>query len=206
MLQLPKLPYQKDDLEPYISEITVQTHYNKHTKGYFDHANKAIDSDFPQYQNITDINEMIRHIKKSDKGSPLYNNVCQAWNHVFYWDGMTKNSQDQVLTGGPLYNAIRKTFGSLAEFKKQFTAAGEEMFGSGWIWLVLNPDKTIEIITTPDGDTPVVGTNKIPLVCCDVWEHAYYLDEKNEREVYVKSKFFSVVNWTRSNDIYTEHV
>jgi Fe-Mn family superoxide dismutase len=204
MIDLPKLPYTTDSLEPYISQVTVQTHYGKHTKTYYENTNKAI-KDTPQFRDVTSIDSLVRQLSPSQKGTALYNNACQAWNHTFYWNCLTDDLSDRQIGNTPLYAAIKTTFGSLVEFKKQFADAAEAVFGSGWVWLVLCGNK-LSIETTADGDTPFMSTDKIPLLACDVWEHAYYLDVKNDRKRYVYTNFFAVVNWEFVNGNYDSHI
>ncbi|EKD73229.1 MAG: Superoxide dismutase [uncultured bacterium] len=181
--ELPKLPYATDALQPYISKETLEYHYGKHHQAYVNNLNNLIkDTEFAA-ASLEDI------IVKSSGG--IFNNAAQVWNHTFYWNCLTPKSGGEP--SGKLADAIKKKFGSLDEFKKQFTQTAISTFGSGWAWLVKNPQGELEIISTSNAGTPM-QQNKKALLTCDVWEHAYYIDYRNARPTYVEN-FWKIVNW-----------
>ena len=179
---MPPLPYDKKALTPYISEQTVEFHYGKHHKGYVDKLNTQI-----QGQSF-DKAELEEIVKNSQGG--LFNLSAQAWNHEFYWHCLSAPSQNSLPT--ELKNALEKNFGSVSAFQSQFTKEALTHFGSGWAWLV-RKDSQLKIISTHDADTPLVH-GSTPLMTCDVWEHAYYLDYQNNRAGYLEN-FWKIINW-----------
>lgn len=180
---LPDLPYSEDALEPYLSRETLQYHHGKHHKAYVDNLNKLIpDTEFSDVP----LEEIIR---KASGG--IFNNAAQIWNHTFYWHCMTPKSAEKP--DGRLLTAIEKAFGSFEEFQKKFSQTALSTFGSGWAWLVATPAGGVEIVSTSNAGTPLTGSSK-PLLTCDVWEHAYYIDYRNARPSYVE-KFWKIVNW-----------
>ena len=187
--QLPPLPYPLDALEPYISQETLEYHYGKHHKAYVDNLNKLIKN--TEFENMP----LVDIIKKSSGG--IFNNAAQTWNHTFYWNCMKPVGGGQP--AGALLKAIETKWGTFDDFKKAFAAACGSNFGSGWTWLVKKPDGSLEIVNTSNAGTPLTGEDK-PLLTCDVWEHAYYIDYRNVRGKYV-DEFWNVVNW----DAVTDH-
>jgi Fe-Mn family superoxide dismutase len=183
MIELPKLPYPMDALEPVISKETLEYHYGKHHKAYVDNLNKLIPGTEFEKMPLDEI------IKKSSGG--VFNNAAQVWNHTFYWHCMTPDSNKKP--SGKLAQAIDKKFGSFDEFKKQFSETAVKTFGSGWGWLVKNADGSVELLSTSNAGTPMTQ-GKEALLTCDVWEHAYYIDYRNARPEYVE-KFWDLVNW-----------
>lgn len=181
--ELPKLPYEKNALEPHISAETLDYHYGKHHASYVTNLNKLVDGTENASKSLEDI------IKSSEGG--LFNNAAQVWNHSFYWNCLSPNGGGEPT--GELADAINASFGSFAEFKEQFTAAAKTQFGSGWAWLVKNSDGKLEIVKTGNAETPV-NTDKVALLTCDVWEHAYYVDYRNARPKYLDA-FWNLVNW-----------
>jgi Fe-Mn family superoxide dismutase len=181
--ELPKLPYAMDALEPTISKETLEYHYGKHHKAYVDNLNKLIPG--TEFENMS----LEETILKSSGG--IFNNAAQVWNHTFYWNCLTPKSSREP--SGKLADAITKKFGSFDEFKKQFSQTAVTTFGSGWGWLVKNPDNSVELISTSNAGTPMTQ-GKEALLTCDVWEHAYYIDYRNARPTYVE-KFWDLVNW-----------
>jgi Fe-Mn family superoxide dismutase len=182
--ELPPLPYSKDALVPHLSAETFEYHYGKHHQTYVDNLNKLIPG--TEFENL----ELADIVKKTTGG--IFNNAAQHWNHSFYWQSLSaeKNQSPQ----GELAAAIEKSFGSRAEFEKQFTAAAMAQFGSGWAWLVAAPDKSLKILTTSNAETPLHLGAGVPLFTCDVWEHAYYIDYRNARAKYLEA-FWKVLNW-----------
>lgn len=181
--KLPVLPYPSDALAPVISKETIEYHYGKHHQAYVNNLNKLILGTEYEDMSLEDI------IKKSS-GS-IFNNAAQIFNHSFYWNCMCPNGKGKAT--GKLAEAIDKNFGSFESFKDKFTATAIAVFGSGWAWLVKNPDGSLSIESTSNAGTPITE-GKTPLLTCDVWEHAYYIDYRNARPSYVE-KFWDVVNW-----------
>lgn len=180
---LPQLPYAMDALVPHISKETLEYHYGKHHQAYVNNLNKLIaDTEFAS-MSLEDI------IKKSKGG--IFNNAAQVWNHTFYWHCMSPNGGGEPT--GLLAEAIKKSFGSFAEFKEQFSQTAATTFGSGWAWLVQESSGALKIISTSNAGTPMTE-GVTALMTCDVWEHAYYIDYRNLRPDYIKA-FWSLVNW-----------
>ncbi len=180
---LPVLPYEMNALEPHISAETIEYHYGKHHRTYVANLNRLIKgSEFEQLPLET-------IIKKSSGG--LFNNAAQVWNHTFYWNGLSPNGGGEP--SGALAEAINQAFGSFAAFKEKFAASCATNFGSGWTWLVKNVAGALEITNTSNAGTPLT-TNQTPVLTCDVWEHAYYIDYRNARPKYVDG-FWHLVDW-----------
>ncbi len=182
---LPALRYSKDGLAPIISAETIEYHYGKHHATYVNNLNKLIAG--TEYAELS-LEEIVR---KAPAG-PLFNNAAQVWNHTFYWNGLSPKGGGEP--SGALADAIQAAFGSFAQFKEKFTAASIGQFGSGWSWLVKNADGTLAIETTGNAGTPLKD-GKTPLLTCDVWEHAYYIDFRNARAAYLDA-FWKLVDWT----------
>lgn len=190
---LPPLPYERKALEPYISERTLHFHYDKHHKGYVDKLNElGKEKGLPNVP----LEEIIKISAKDPNLKIVFNNAAQVWNHTFYWSSMTPKGGGQPK--GPLLDLIIKNFGSYDNFKKQFIEAGTKLFGSGWVWLVMDKDNTLKIVPTRDADLPLIHDQKA-LLTCDVWEHAYYLDYQNRRKDYVTLFLDHLVNWDFAN-------
>ncbi len=192
-LTLPPLPYAEDTLEPYISKKTLDFHYNKHHLGYAKNLNEMAKAN-----NLIGLS--LEEVIKKTYGDPqfisVFNAAAQTWNHSFYWASMKKNGGG--LPTGTIKDLIDKTFGDFATFKKQFMDAGANLFGSGWVWLVQDKDKTLKIVATGNADLPLVH-DQTPLLTCDIWEHAYYLDYQNRRKDYVEVFLDHLVNWEFAN-------
>ena len=180
--KLPELPYAMDALEPHISRETLEYHYGKHHKTYVDNLNKLIPG--TEFENLS-LEEII---KKSSGG--IFNNAAQIWNHTFYWNCLSPKGGEPA---GALAEAINKSFGSIDEFKQKFSQTAITTFGSGWGWLVKNAAGDLEIVSTSNAGCPLTD-GKTPLLTCDVWEHAYYIDYRNARPKYVET-FWKLVNW-----------
>lgn len=180
---LPDLPYPENALEPHISAETLQFHYKKHHATYVDKLNGLIPGTEFESASLEDI------IKKASGG--IFNNGAQVWNHTFYWNCLSPNGG-----GAPsadLASAIDQAFGSFDDFKARFSESAVNNFGSGWTWLVKNADGAVEIVNTSNAANPMTD-GKQPLLTCDVWEHAYYVDYRNARPKYVEA-FWNLVNW-----------
>jgi Fe-Mn family superoxide dismutase len=189
--QLPKLPYALDALEPYISKETLKYHHGKHHAAYVKNLNTAI-------ENTHFSGRTLEQIIAEAQGY-IFNNAAQVWNHTFYWQCL---SPDKTLDPkNEISQAIEHQFGSLNDFNREFTKAATTLFGSGWTWLVLNQQGNLEIVNTENADTPL-RHDQVPLLTCDVWEHAYYLDYRNARNDYLQA-FWKLVNWDFVNEQYT---
>ena len=182
-IELPALPYARDALAPHISAETIDFHYGKHHQLYVDNLNKLIPGTEFEGLSLEDI------VRKSQGG--IFNNAAQVWNHTFYWNCLAPNAGGAPT--GKLAEAIDKAFGSFQAFKDQFTQPALTTFGSGWAWLVQRPDGSLALVSTPNAATPLTGADT-PLLTCDVWEHAYYVDYRNARAKYVEA-FWNLVDW-----------
>jgi len=181
--QLPDLPFAENALEPHISAETIRFHYGKHHAAYVTNLNKLLAGTDMEGLSLEDV------IRKAQGG--LFNNAAQTFNHTFYWNCLTPDSPGAP--AGGLAAAIDQAFGSLDAFKEKFSQTAITTFGSGWAWLVKAPDGSLELLSTGNAGTPLTA-NKVPLLTCDVWEHAYYIDYRNARGDYVKA-FWELVNW-----------
>lgn len=180
---LPPLPYAKDALEPHISAETLDYHHDKHHQAYVIKLNELIAG--------TELAEApLEEIVKRSSG-PLFNNGAQTWNHTFFWNCMSP--QGGGAPEGALAEAIEREFGSFDALKEQFANAAVTQFGSGWAWLVKDADGNLSVMSTSNAGNPMTE-NKKPLLTCDVWEHAYYIDYRNARPKFVEA-FWNVVNW-----------
>ena len=181
--KLPELPYALDALAPHISKETLEFHYGKHHQTYITNLNNLIKG--TEFENAS-LEEIVQ---KSTGG--LFNNAAQVWNHTFYWFGLSPNGGGEPT--GALADAINAKWGNFDEFKKAFNAVAAGTFGSGWAWLVKNADGSLELVSTSNAASPLT-TDKTPLLTCDVWEHAYYIDYRNSRPNYLEG-FWKLVNW-----------
>ena len=189
MHTLPPLPYEKDALEPLISAETLDYHYGKHHKTYVDKLNVLIEN--TPFQSL----ELVEIIKKSE--GPIFNNAAQIWNHTFYWHCLTPTKDTNP--SEKLLGAINKSFGSFDSFKKQFKDKALNNFGSGWTWLVADKDDNLSILNTSNAHTPISNEEVRPLMTCDVWEHAYYIDTRNNRAQYLEN-YWALINWSFINE------
>ncbi|HLR81779.1 MAG TPA: superoxide dismutase [Fe] [Paenalcaligenes sp.] len=181
--KLPELPYAMDALEPQISKETLEYHYGKHHQTYVNNLNNMVKG--TEFENA----ELEEIVKKSSGG--IFNNAAQVWNHTFYWNCLAPNAGGEP--SGALAQAINDKWGSFEEFKTAFNTAAAGNFGSGWTWLVKKQDGSVDIVNTSNADTPLTGDD-VPLLTCDVWEHAYYIDYRNARPAYLE-KFWELANW-----------
>jgi Fe-Mn family superoxide dismutase len=182
--KLPDLPFAKDALVPNISAETLEYHYGKHHKTYVDNLNKLIPGTEFEKATLEDI------IRKATGG--IFNNGAQVWNHTFYWNCLSPKGGGTP--AGELGKAINNTFGSFDLFKEKFTNAAVTLFGSGWAWLVKNADGSLGIEALSNAGNPLKDGKK-PLLVCDVWEHAYYIDYRNARAKYLEA-FWKLANWS----------
>lgn len=183
--KLPALPYSMNALEPVISEKTISFHYGKHHQTYVNKLNELVAGTDFENASLEEI------ILKGEGG--IFNNGAQVWNHTFYWNCLSPKGGGEP--SGELLAAINKKFGSFENFKEEFANAAATQFGSGWAWLVETPGGEVDIVKTPNAENPMRQGHK-PLLTCDVWEHAYYLDYQNRRPDYVK-EFWSLVDWKK---------
>lgn len=186
---LSALPYEIDALEPHISAETLTVHHGKHQKTYVEKLNKAIEG--TPYAAMT-LEEIVASSFK-DGEVDVFHNAAQAWNHGFYWNCMTANRN--AAFSDELNEAITSKFGSVEAMLEDLSTAGEKHFGSGWAWLVIE-DGELTVTSTHDAETPAAhGNESIPILTVDVWEHAYYLDWKNERPKYLAAVLKNLINW-----------
>ncbi|MNJ93384.1 Superoxide dismutase [Fe] [compost metagenome] len=181
--ELPLLPYAKDALVPHMSVETLEFHYGKHHKTYVDNLNKLV-AGTPQ--EVMSLEEIIL-----SSNGPVFNNAAQIWNHTFFWNSLSQNGGGAPQ--GELAEAIQKDFGSFEQFKEKFTEASVKHFASGWGWLVKNKSGKLEILSTANAQNPMTEGHT-PLLTCDVWEHAYYIDHRNRRPDFLNA-FWQIVNW-----------
>ncbi|MBP6346223.1 superoxide dismutase [Neisseriaceae bacterium CLB008] len=181
--KLPELPYALDALEPHISKETLEYHYGKHHQTYITNLNNQIKGTEFENMSLEDI------VKKSSGG--VFNNAAQTWNHTFYWLSLAPNAGGEPT--GALADAINAKWGSFAEFQTAFNTCAAGTFGSGWAWLVKNADGSLDLASTSNAATPLT-TEQTPVLTCDVWEHAYYIDYRNSRPNYLAG-FWALVNW-----------
>ena len=181
--KLPELPYSLDALEPIISRKTLEFHYGKHHQAYVNNLNNLIPG--TEFEDA-DLETIIR---KAEGG--IYNNAAQVWNHTFYFSGFSP--AEKTYPTGTLAEKINKQYGSPEEFKELFAKAAATLFGSGWAWLVAKSDGSLDIVQTSNAGNPLRDGLK-PILTCDVWEHAYYLDYQNRRPDYIKG-FWEMVDW-----------
>lgn len=186
-IALSNLPYERDALEPYVSAETLSFHYDKHHRGYVDKLNALIE--VTSFEGLT-LEEIIVKARETAE-IDILNNASQAWNHAFLWESMSPNGGYKP--SGQIKEMIENDFGDLDGFKDRFRKAALSQFGSGWAWLVRD-GQNLRILTTGNADSPI-GTEMTPLLTLDVWEHAYYLDYKNERKRYIDAFLDRLINW-----------
>ena len=189
MFALPDLPYGYDALAPVISDQTMRLHHDKHHAAYVKTTNELMDK---AGKSAASLEAVIEEAAKASERK-LFNNAAQAWNHAFFWEAM---SPQRSQPDGALKAAIEKVFGDLAGLKTAFVTAGADQFGSGWAWLVSDAQGALRVLSTHDADGFVSQGNLTPLIICDVWEHAYYLDHKNDRKAYLEAWFDALPNWS----------
>ncbi len=186
--ELPALPYAMDALQPHISQETLEFHYGKHHQAYVNNLNNMVEgTEFAD--------SSLEEIITSAPAGPIFNNAAQIWNHTCYWNSMSPNGGGEPT--GKVAEAIDAAFGSFEEFKKAFTAKAAGNFGSGWTWLVKNEDGSVAIENTSNAGNPMTNGQE-PLLTCDVWEHAYYIDYRNARPAYLEA-WWNLVNWETAN-------
>lgn len=181
--ELPKLPYALDALEPHISKRTLEFHYGKHHQAYVTNLNNLVQG--TEFENAS-----LEVIVQKAEG-PIFNNGAQVWNHTFYFNTFSPKGGGEPK--GALAEAIERDFGSFEKFKTEFSSAAATLFGSGWAWLVKKADGTLAIVKESNAGNPL-RNGLTPLLTCDVWEHAYYLDKQNLRPAYI-ADFWKITDW-----------
>jgi len=182
--ELMQLPYAMDALEPHISRETLEYHYGKHHQTYVNTLNGLVEGTPDAELSLEDL------VKKAS--GKLFNQAAQVWNHNFYWQSLSPNGGGEP--DGELKAAIEKRWGSVDAFRKEFTEQTVANFASGWGWLVKKADGSLDIVQTDDAETPLSDDSLTPLLTCDIWEHAYYIDYRNARPKYMEA-FWKLVNW-----------
>lgn len=180
---LPELPFAKDALVPHMSQETLEYHHGKHHNAYVNNLNNLIKG--TKYENMS-----LEEIILSSEGT-IFNNSAQIWNHTFFWSSLSPKGGGEAT--GKALEAITKEWGSFEKFKEEFTKSATSNFGAGWTWLVKNEDGKLAIVNTSNAQTPLT-TGATPLLTVDVWEHAYYIDYRNERPKFING-FWALVNW-----------
>ena len=189
-LELPELPFAKDALAPHMSSDTLDFHHGKHHNAYVVKGNELLEGAGLEADSLE---QLVMEAVKA--GGGLFNNVGQHYNHSFFWNSISPNGGGQPT--GPVADAINASFGSYENFKAEFVAGGVGQFGSGWVWLAAESE-TLKIVQTANADTPLTEGLK-PILVCDVWEHAYYLDFQNRRPDFLLSFLDNLVNWEFAN-------
>ena len=197
--KLPDLPYSFDALEPVIDAKTMEVHHDKHHATYVNNLNKAVEN-YPEWASKS-IEDLMIHLKEvpEEIRTAVRNNGGGHYNHSLFWKMMAPVGTTELK--GALLDKINESFGSFDEFKKQFAVAATGRFGSGWAWLVVDGDK-LAVVSSANQDCPL-SEGKKPILCLDVWEHAYYLKYQNRRADYVDN-FFQVVNWDYVSELLAE--
>lgn len=195
VFELPPLPYATDGLSPVLSAETLEIHHGKHHARYVETLNRLL-----QEQNFSahTLEDIIR-IAHGSGANGLFNNAAQAWNHSFFWESMKPKAA--AAPSGPLTEAISSTFGSVADLGKRFVAEGAGHFGSGWVWLIAKRDR-LDVISTHDAGSPILEEGVTPLLTCDVWEHAYYIDYRQDRAGWLTRWWESLANWSFAEQQY----
>jgi len=178
---LPPLPYAENALEPYMSRETLEYHYGRHHKGYVEKVDNLVSG--TQFEDAS-LEELV-----AESSGEIFNNAAQVWNHTFFWNCLSPRRQSP----GKGVSQALESLGGFESFQKQFDKAASALFGSGWAWLVKDTSGGLKIVTTSNADTPV-RLGHVVLLTCDMWEHAYYIDHRNDRAAYLKD-FWPLVNW-----------
>ncbi len=192
--ELPDLPYAYDSLAPYMSAETLEFHHDKHHQAYVTNGNNLLEGSGLEGKSLEDV------VRESHgKNAGLFNNAAQHYNHVHFWNWMTKDGGGTKLPGA-LQKAIDTDLGGYDKFRADFIAAGLTQFGSGWCWIAVNNGK-LEIMKTPNGENPLVS-GASPILGCDVWEHSYYIDYRNARPKYLEAFVDNMINWDYVLEMY----
>ena len=188
MFSLPDLPYAYDALMPVVSDDTLHFHHDKHHAAYVKATNELLQEAGAPSDSL----EAVVVEAARSGAEKLFNNAAQAWNHAFFWEVMSPETQDP---GGALAEAIARDFGDIDKLKAAFVAGGTGRFGSGWVWLVSDVQGKLQVTSTHDAGNPLTEDGVTPLLVCDVWEHAYYLDYQNDRPQFLAKWFDALPNW-----------
>ena len=194
--ELPELPYPADSLEPHVDSKTMNIHHGKHHAGYTNKLNVAVEGTLNENKTIEEILSTL-----DMNNNPLRNNGGGFFNHCLFWEILSPNKSE---VSEDLKSAVDDSFGSFNSFKDSFSSAATTQFGSGWAWLCKHPDGSLKVCSTPNQDNPLmpgVGSGGVPILCLDVWEHAYYLNYQNRRPDYI-ANFFEIVNWEKVSELY----
>ncbi len=190
MFALPSLPFEKHELEPHMSAKTFDYHYGKHHQAYVNNLNSLIEKE-SKFQGLS-LEKVITESYHNHEG--IFNNAAQVWNHAFFWHCLSPNGGGKP--NGQIATLLNETFGDYENFAEAFKKAATTQFGSGWAWLVFDKSSgKVKIIKTANAETPITDKNLLPMITCDVWEHAYYLDYQNSRPGYVDAYLNNLVNW-----------
>jgi len=201
MHTLPKLSYEYDSLEPYFDKETMQLHHTKHHQAYIDKLNTALQS-HPELQKKS-VEDLLKNLSKmpAEIKTAIQNHGGGHYNHSFWWPMLKKGTKfSGEVEEVEVAKAIEKEFGGFDTFKEKFTTSALSIFGSGWTWLVLNQQGKLEIVNTPNQNTPL-NDGKIPILGVDMWEHSFYIKHRANKAAYL-SDFFNVINWNQTNENY----
>ncbi|MEK6871682.1 MAG: superoxide dismutase [Nanoarchaeota archaeon] len=196
MFSLPNLPYSFDALEPYIDAKTMEIHHDKHHKAYVDKLNAAVEGTKFSEMDIVALLKNIEQVPK-DKHQAVINHGGGHANHSLFWEILSDNGGEP---SEELLISIEEKFESFEKFKELFSAAATGLFGSGWVWLVVNQNRELEVRITPNQNSPYMD-NQTPILGLDVWEHAYYLKYQNKRTDYIAA-FFNIINWDKVSELF----
>lgn len=206
--KLKPLDYPTNALEPQIDARTVEIHHDKHQAAYVANLNAALESS-PEFGTHTDLLSLIKNLRAVPEKirEAVRNNVGGVWNHEFYWDGLTPKKTEP---SAEFKAAVEKSFGSFEKFKEKLLGECMKRFGSGWGWVLVNPDGTLKVVSTPNQDNPLMGEfigacGCEPVLTIDVWEHAYYLKYQNKRAEYLEN-IWDKINWEKVSERYAEAV
>jgi Fe-Mn family superoxide dismutase len=188
MFSLPDLPYAYDALSPVISDDTLHFHHDKHHAAYVKTTNELLQQAGKSFDSLEAV---VAEAQRSGQ-KKLFNNAAQAWNHAFFWEAMSPETQDPK---GDLADAIKKAFGGVDQLKEAFVTEGVGHFASGWVWLVSDHAGAVKVISTHDAADTLTEEGVTPLLVCDLWEHAYYLDYQNDRKQFLTKWFEALPNW-----------
>lgn len=195
MFILPALPYAAGDLAPTLSEATLLTHHGKHHAKYVETTNALVKEKGLEGKALE---ALVAHARSAGE-KKLFNNAAQAWNHGFFWECMTPSAGNP---SSELQAALEKAFGGLDGFRGRFVPEGVDHFASGWAWLIARADGSLEVVSTHDADTALLINGATPILTCDVWEHAYYLDFRNDRKAFLDAWFDKLLNWEFASSQY----
>ena len=200
--KLPNLTYSYSALEPYIDQRTMEIHHQKHHQTYVDKLNMALEK-YPQYQS-NDLEELLKFIDNLPEPiqTAVRNNGGGHYNHTLFWNVMGPDSSGKP--EGELLDKLNSTFGSFEKFKEYFSNTAVNQFGSGWAWLVVDEDNSLRVVSTANQDSPVSKGHK-PILCLDLWEHAYYLKYQNKRAEYIEN-WWNVVNWSAVSERFLDQL